>query len=105
MLLLHALRELTLTFALGAGLSQDIATEDFDFRDEVVGMVGVLKHSIDEVFFIANDKSAHRLTDSHCGRGQVTHLSLTSPAQCSWWRHWISSVFSLTYSQTVRPRL
>lgn len=52
-LLLHRLGELALPLALGAVLAEDGAGEDFDFRDEVRGVVGVLEHRVDEVLFVA----------------------------------------------------
>ena len=58
MLLLHRFGEFTLALALGAGFAEDVAGEDFDFGDEVCGMVRVLEHCVDKVVFIAEDTSA-----------------------------------------------
>lgn len=53
MLLLHRLGELALALALGAVLAEDVAGEDFDFGDEVFGVVGVLEHRVDQIVFVA----------------------------------------------------
>ena len=54
-LFFHRLGGFALPLALGAVLAEDVAGEDFDFRDEVGRMAGVLEHSVDEVFLVAGD--------------------------------------------------
>lgn len=55
MLLLHRLGELALPLALGPVLAEDGPGEDFDLRDEVRGVVGVLEHRVHEVLFVAGE--------------------------------------------------
>ena len=62
MLLFHRFGGFALALALGAVLAEDVAGEDFDFRDEVGRVGGVLEHCVDEVLFVAGDELAQVAT-------------------------------------------
>ena len=84
MLLFHRFGEFALALALGAVLAEDVAGEDFDFRDEVGRVGGVLEHCVDEVLFVAGDESAQVVAAAGLVvqlQGSATYLSLTSLAQ------------------------
>lgn len=67
MLLFHRFGELALALTLGAVPAEDVAGEDFDFRDEVRRVGGVLEHIVDEIVFVAGDGSAQVICCCWCG--------------------------------------